>query len=996
MARYNFNVNTQAKLLDIHKQFNGGLKTVDTDDALQDFYLRQAENVSISEFGFLEKRYGLAKKQTILSGSPVDSAKVQGHFIYKYGALTDEIIAIGGKLYVKHDGDTTFSPITLFDKHSSFTYPNVLSLANYSMDASNGTFQSTREIGATRVKDNLYIFTGSYPVIYTRRSIVDASELSTGTVYLMPYYVPNWNEIVGLSTGINLLIEDFDDAYGYNDLSLAPNSTYRKPYVQVNPEDPPSEELLGPVVTNIRTAHAPLIPTIDYVTENEETSIQLNLQVAFDFAQPLDLYTTFDSFTSTNTGFIWKSVTQNPKYFYPESPSAVTVGSVCPAIGTRASYQSNYYECVAASTSDVNGNTNVYYQFTPRYVYFKSAGAPTWTLVPEDNIVDRRVYTNAYAASNFSIQQSHLTTEGHFDITSPKVSFRRFESVTTIGTEIAPLQVSIAGFPVGDYDFQVVWEYERHYLDGQGDELEESLLSFTTNYNNIQIEATKINAESLGYKPNPLWTCNKVIEHYGKLMAWGSTAEPEYIFISHPKEQNWFPATATVKFDTEEDEPISAVTPFMNVLIVQSATKTWGLKGSYIVAQIEEDGTLNAEDLYAPFSISPVYGTIAPKSVRPVRNRLYFLSREGIVELTNLAFAFDDKYNVNELDRNIKNIVPRDPNAVAIQHDYQYWINFPSTGETLRYYVDKKAWVKDTYGKDENAEYAANTFDFDGVFKYYSKDGVLSFITNVTDLDTDPGVAAVYEVVVDKSLPNDFGKPFKSTFETANLNQGYPFHPKKYLENRMDFTLQNEYNTSKDAIPFTYENTSAAGVITANLLKGHSYLVGFVEDQDITNVQYSLDDGLYLDADFSYDATTYGLTFTVPYLDFEIIDIKIQHPTGDLVDLPNASLHDATYDHTINFNTWSISEEGTLNLDNIGYDATQAKIDINLGTVFGPNETWVFDESDFGNRVTAVKTVKLSGRGYNYKLYFTDRSRSKWTIESIGITFKFKRARGER
>lgn len=985
MARYNFNVNTQAKLLDIHKQFNGGLKTVDTDDALQDFYLRQAENVSISEFGFLEKRYGLAKKQTILSGSPVDNAKVQGHFIYKYGALTDEIIAIGGNLYVKLDGATTFSRITSFLTPSSFTYPNVTSLANYSMNATNGTFQTTREIGATRVKDNLYIFTGSYPVIYTRKSIVDASELNTGTVYLMPYYVPNWNEIVGLSTGINLLIEDFDDAYGYNDLSLAPNSTYA-----IN------DDLTNPVVTNIRTAHAPLIPTIDYITESEETSVQLNLQASIDFEQQTDLYTTFSSFAGVTNNYVYQGVTQNPKYFYVAAANTITAGDPCPTLGARVvDTNDDYYECVLSSQS-VNNASNIYYQITPRTVLFKSAGAPTWSTVPEDNIIERRVYTNAFDGSDFTISSGHLVDSGHFDITSPKVTFRRFNSPTVFGTEVAPLQVSIAGFPVGDYDFQVVWEYERHYLDGSNNEVEESILSFTTNYNNIQIEATKINAESLGYKPNPLWTCNKVIEHYGKLMVWGSTAEPEYIFISHPKEQNWFPATATVKFDTEEDEPISAVTPFMNVLIVQSATKTWGLKGSYIVAQIEEDGTLNAEDLYAPFSISPVYGTIAPKSVRPVRNRLYFLSREGIVELTNLAFAFDDKYNVNELDRNIKNIVPRDPNAVAIQHDYQYWINFPSTGETLRYYVDKKAWVKDTYGKDENAEYAANTFDFDGVFKYYSKDGVLSFITNVTDLDTDPGVATVYEVVVDKSLPNDFGKPFKSTFETANLNQGYPFHPKKYLENRMDFTLQNEYNTSKDAISFTYENTSAAGVITANLLKGHSYLVGFVEDQDITNVQYSLDGGTYQDAEYSYDATTYGLTFTVPYLEFDTIDIKIQHPTGDLVDLPNASLHDATYDHTINFNTWSISEEGTLNLDNIGYDATQAQIDINLGTVFGPNETWVFDESDFGNKVTAVKTVKLSGRGYNYKLYFTDRSRSKWTIESIGITFKFKRARGER
>ena len=73
--------------------------------------------------------------------------------------------------------------------------------------------------------------------------------------------------------------------------------------------------------------------------------------------------------------------------------------------------------------------------------------------------------------------------------------------------------------------------------------------------------------------------------------------------------------------------------------------------------------------------------------------------------------------------------------------------------------------------------------------------------------------------------------------------------------------------------------------------------------------------------------------------------------------------------------------------------ASDAVVDINLGTVFGANETWVFDESAFNNVVTAVKTVKLSGRGYNYKLFVTDRTKAKWTIENLGITFKFKRAR---
>ena len=62
MARYPYDVNTTRRYIDVNKQFNGGLKTIDTDDSLGAVFLRQAENVSLSEFGFIEKRYGTYEK----------------------------------------------------------------------------------------------------------------------------------------------------------------------------------------------------------------------------------------------------------------------------------------------------------------------------------------------------------------------------------------------------------------------------------------------------------------------------------------------------------------------------------------------------------------------------------------------------------------------------------------------------------------------------------------------------------------------------------------------------------------------------------------------------------------------------------------------------------------------------------------------------------------------------------------------------------------------
>ena len=991
MARQYFNVNTQTKLIDTHKQFNGGLKTVDTDDALQDFYLRQAENVSISEFGYLEKRYGLAEKEKLISGSNA-TGRVQGHHKFKYGTSTDEILAVNGKLYVKEHGQTSFTQVSSFATISDFSYPTSTTLTN---GFTQGTFQDDRDIGMARKGKNVYIFTGTYPLIYTRHNIQTGAALSNGTVYAMPYFIPSWNEVAGLRDGFNILLgDDFDNLYGFDDLSLIDSSSRFL-----------VKTLSDPAVSKIKSQHAPLIPSANYPTEDSSgNSIpQIRLEATLDVQGQATNFTAFTSFDHNAAQYVYQQENQQSDQVYLAAGSDITAGDACSTLGLRVvDTTSQYFVCVAAT------NTNSYYQVVPRTIQYRISsddGVTDWEDVPESQIRNRTVYSNANSSSNFSGLYSET---GAF--ANEKGAYqRKFSNVETIGSHATntintPLQVDLVGFSVGTFDFRVVWHYERQYetsVDGVGEI--ETFETFERQYNNIIITPEQVNFAALGYETDAIHTCNKVMERDGRLLVYGSTSMPEFIFFSHNEYYNWFPASYTKKFDTNEDEPIKAITPFMNVLVVQTETKTFGLKGD--TPQLAADASNYGTNLYQIFPISPIYGTIAPKSVRPVRNRLYFLSREGIVQLTNLAFAEDDKYNVQELDRNIKNIVPRDVEAVAIQHDYQYWINFPSTGETLRYYVDKKAWVKDTYGKDENTTYAANTYDFDGVFKYYSEDGVLSFISNVTQLDSSgPPTDAVYEIVIDKTLPSDFTKAFKSTFETANLNQGYPFHPKKYLENRMDFTLQNEYNTSKDEIPFTTPGPSN-GVSTLSftnkLLKGHSYQLGFAANATITNVQYQLDNGTPQNATYNYIGTlnagtddeqiVNALYFDVPYKEFDAIYILITH--SSTIDFNAAALKDNTYDHTLNFNTFSLSEEGTLNLDNVGYDASEAVIEINLGTVFGANETWVFDDSAFDNKITAVKTVKLSGRGYNYKLFVTDRSKAKWTIENLGITFKFKRAR---
>ena len=120
-----YDLNKQVRLLDIHRQFMGGLKTIDTDDALGSAYLRDVDNLSISEFGFLEKRYGTYVNDEFQFSEAVDfTAVIQGYFEYTDdNGGTHKLLFVGGKAYIKMPSDTLFYPITSYDTEEGFEYP---------------------------------------------------------------------------------------------------------------------------------------------------------------------------------------------------------------------------------------------------------------------------------------------------------------------------------------------------------------------------------------------------------------------------------------------------------------------------------------------------------------------------------------------------------------------------------------------------------------------------------------------------------------------------------------------------------------------------------------------------------------------------------------------------------------------------------------------------------------------------------------------------------
>lgn len=135
--RQTYNLNRQTKLFDIHKQFMGGLKTIDTDDALRSVFLRDVNNLSLSEYGFLEKRYGTYINDEF-SGIPFQENKpIQGYFEYvDDDGDVHKIMFYDGIAYIKNpkaeneEERNVYVAKDVFVTEPQFTYPSPQEISN--------------------------------------------------------------------------------------------------------------------------------------------------------------------------------------------------------------------------------------------------------------------------------------------------------------------------------------------------------------------------------------------------------------------------------------------------------------------------------------------------------------------------------------------------------------------------------------------------------------------------------------------------------------------------------------------------------------------------------------------------------------------------------------------------------------------------------------------------------------------------------------------------
>lgn len=650
------------------------------------------------------------------------------------------------------------------------------------------------------------------------------------------------------------------------------------------------------------------------------------------------------------------------------------------------------------SISNLISNQSFVSRFHVAKVEYRSEGALTTDWLPIDLIAAPTEEVNI--ASNYYSNLDYTSSD-------------KTNSINGLGN----FEVLIKGLATGNYEFRFTIEFEeirwtKETIDDNGQLVSTGYLILEqSNVTSRQVVSPNYNVTPIEFvswknvKDKP-YEAKKVLIQNESLLVYDSEPTPQTIYGSLVENTLYFPQRYVHTFENDLQEKINIITPFMEVLVVQSDSYTWGMKGDSFLADFNP---------FQFFNINTAYGCIAPKTARPVRNQLFFLSKEGIASLNSL-YAIDNQYNVKMMDRNIFNIVPLDKDAVAIQHDNQYWIHFPNTPDnmTLRYYYDKKAWVKDTYEQ----------FDaFNGIHTYFNEGNTLRIITKPMKR-TAAETMAVFDMETDKELASDLGFEVapRTTFTTSYLNQNYPFHLKKFKEAKFDFTLQNEYLLEDKRVPkadeiFRDDDPEYFHQFKANLQRGHTYAISYAKgltfDKITENSPYTTDTYVeIIDGDsatlelvpregstgsrfLEFRVFNGDIRFTVPndlpdgeYI-IELVFIPVDPTLNTVEDFAPQELPflDITYDKNITFNIDIENEKESLLNDS--YSSYAKPVDRSVEDVSN------FDlvSGKFGEVTTLVKTVKLSGKGYNIKVSFDDRSKTKWVMETLGLTYKMRKAR---
>lgn len=240
-------------------------------------------------------------------------------------------------------------------------------------------------------------------------------------------------------------------------------------------------------------------------------------------------------------------------------------------------------------------------------------------------------------------------------------------------------------------------------------------------------------------------SCNRIILHWDRLIMYGDTIQKDTIYISHLNNGRYFPINHSLMFTSEQREELSTLVRFRDVVIAFTPHSTQVLYGT------------NPND-FRRVIVNTKIGCMAPDTAKVMGNYVAFLSHEGVHILKSLGYT-ENRMNVEKIDTNIDNIVPRHKDACAEVFNNQYHLVFPQLKQRLRFYQNMGVWSKDDSIK----------LDFSKMYQY---DDIL------IGLSGDKG----HVMEFDENRHDDDGLAFTAEVEMKAFNFSQAFHGKKLKE----------------------------------------------------------------------------------------------------------------------------------------------------------------------------------------------------------------------
>lgn len=240
--------------------------------------------------------------------------------------------------------------------------------------------------------------------------------------------------------------------------------------------------------------------------------------------------------------------------------------------------------------------------------------------------------------------------------------------------------------------------------------------------------------------------CNRILLHWNRLIMYGDPTQPDMIYITDLNRPDYVPTLSTLKFENERREGLTALVEFRDMLVAFTPNSIQALYGK------------SPED-YSRVMLSSAVGCIAPYSAKVMENYVTFLSQEGIHILKALGYT-ESRMNVQKIDDQIGNIVPRDKDACAIVADGQYQVTFPTRKKRFRYYYQMGGvWTKDESDK----------LDFIRMYEWGGD------ILGQSKVDANI-------LKMDSSVMTDDGHVYTDSYKFKDYDFSEPYNPKKLKE----------------------------------------------------------------------------------------------------------------------------------------------------------------------------------------------------------------------